>query len=151
MTHFSPEQKHSILVHYRSRGIGETASSIAALHGVKGGRATILDWWHRWDGTVQSLERKKGSGRPRVLSRAQVTRHVRAPIRNSNRAARPVRYPKLLPRVRAATGSQLSLRTLQRYGREEAGGHSTRGRKRTSGERKGTHTIAHGIGCIRDA
>lgn len=151
MPHLSPQQKQSILTHYRSRRTGETASSIAALHDVKGGRATILGWWHRWDGTVQSLERKKGSGRPRALSRAQVTRHVRMPIRNSNRAARQVRYPKLLPQVRAATASRLSLRTLQRYGKEEAGGHSTRGRRRTAAECKYAHTIALPVARLHPA
>jgi hypothetical protein len=100
----------------------------------------VRHWHDRWDGTPQSLQRRAGSGRPRVLSRVQVTRHVAAPIRNSNRAARVVRYGRLLPQVQAATGTNVSLRTLQRYGHNEAGGRQTRGKKRTVDECQCTHT-----------
>jgi hypothetical protein len=134
MKQLTPQQKHSILIHYQSRSAGQSADTIARLHGVKGGRATLLNWWRRWDGTPQSLERRAGSGRPRVLTPQQVRRHIAAPIRNSNRAGRVVRYTKLLPQVLAATGTEISLRALRRYGLEEAGGHKTRGKKRTAEE-----------------
>jgi hypothetical protein len=141
MKQFTPQQKHSILTHYRARSAGQNADDIAALHRVKGGRRVINQWLRRWDGTARSLERRAVSGRPRALSKVQVTRHVAAPIRNSNRAARAVRYPQLLPQVRAATGTEVSLRTLQRYGKEEAGGRKTSGKKRTADERACTCTL----------
>lgn len=81
----------------------------------------LRGWLQRWDGSAASLERKQGSGRARVLSAAQVSRHVRAPLLAANRAHRAIHYTDLLPSVRQKTGKQLSLRSLQRYGKEELG------------------------------
>lgn len=134
MHQLTAQQKHDILVHYLSRSTGETASSILAAHGVSAAPRTLWSWQQQWDGTPQSLQHKAVSGRPRTLSTQQVRRHIAAPIRNANRAHRAVRYTKLLPQVRRATGAELSLRTLQRYGKEEAGGQLTRGKKRTAEE-----------------
>lgn len=130
------EQKHCILTHCAARRAGETLQQILALHDIAASRQAVSKWRQHWDGTLASLQRKQGSGRHRVLSKAQVTRHVVSPIRNANRAARPVRYTKLLAQVQAATHSQVSLRTLQRYGHDEAGGRKTRGKKRTAAECK---------------
>ena len=91
--------------------------------------------WHaRWDGTVHSLKEKRRQGRPRTLSRAEVSRHVRAPLLAANRAHRAVHYTTLLPSVKARTGKQLSIQTLRRYGKEELGAKQKRNKKRTAGE-----------------
>jgi hypothetical protein len=140
MKQLTAQQKHDILVHIRERREGQRPADIAALHGVTIGRTTLWEWQQQWDSTPQSLEHKRGGGRPRALSKAQVTRHVAAPIRNSNRAGRAVRYTALLPQVQAATGSELSVRTMQRYGKEEAGGHKARGKKRTADESESSRT-----------
>ena len=142
MKHLSAEAKHHILLEYSAADATRSFAALAARHHIKGGREAVRQWHLRWNGTAASLQRKQGTGRARALSAAQVRRHIAAPIRNSNRAARAVRYTKLLPQVQAATGSQLSLRTLQRYGKEEADGRSTRGKKRTADESEHTHTCA---------
>jgi len=136
MKQLSADTKHHILLEYRPRSPTHSFSALAAAHGVKGGKQTLLKWYQRWDGTARSLQHKPVPGRGRVLSRVEVSRHVAAPIRNSNRACRQVRYTKLLPQVQAATGKDVSLRTLQRYGHDEAGGRQTRGKKRTVEECK---------------
>jgi hypothetical protein len=74
--------------------------------------------------------------------------HVAAPIRNSNRASRVVHYSKLLSQVQRATGKQLSLTTLKRYGHDEAGGRQTRGKKRTADESEHTDTGARDSACL---
>jgi len=144
LAHFQPQPQHAaaerrgtahpILLEYSPHSTAHSFAALAARHDITGGRDVVRRWHNRWDGTPQSLQHKAVSGRPRVLSTQQVRRHIAAPIRNSNRAHRAVRYTKLLPQVQAATGSQLSLRTLQRYGKEEAGGRRTRGKKRTAEE-----------------
>ena len=98
----------------------------------------MRNWLRRWDGSAASLEAQPRTGRPRVLSRAEVSRHVRAPILAANRAHRAISYTDLLPRVQAATGKQLALRTLQDYGRQELGAKQKRGVKRTADEREYT-------------
>jgi hypothetical protein len=59
---------------------------------------------------------------------------VRAPILAANRAHRAVHYTQLLPRIQAATGKQLSIQTLRRYGKEELGGRNKQSKKRTADE-----------------
>ena len=95
----------------------------------------MLQRWHaQWDGTAASLKEGKSSGRPRVLNRAQVSRHVRAPILAANRAHRAIHYSELLPTVRQKTGAEVSLRSLQRYGKEELGARDKHSKKRTADE-----------------
>jgi hypothetical protein len=136
MKQLTADTKHHILLEYRPRSPTHSFVALAARHAVPGGAETVRKWHQRWNGTAASLVHQLVTGRPRVLSKRQVTRHVVPPIRNANRAARAVRYPKLLPQVQAATHTNLSLRTLQRYGKEEAGGIKTRGKKRTAEESK---------------
>jgi transposase len=133
---FTQQLKHHILQQYQSRVRGHGFGALAQQYGVRGGKEVVREWYRRWDGTPLSLEEKARSGRPRILSSAQVKRHVAAAIRNRNRSARPVRYTELLPQVQAATDREMSLRTLQRYGHDEAGGRKTRGKKRTAEERE---------------
>jgi hypothetical protein len=138
MNQFTPEQKHEILTHLRSRSSTQSVDSIAALHGVKGGRRTLNLWLSRWDGTPQSLQHDKGAGRPHILSRAQVSRHVRAPILAANRAHRAIHYSSLLSSVQQKTSKEISARTLRRYGKELLGAHQKHTKKRTADESKYT-------------
>jgi hypothetical protein len=134
MPHLSAEAKHHILLDYSPRVRGRGFKALAARHNIKGGATLISKWHRRWDGTPQSLEEEASSGRPRALSSAQVRRHVAAPISNANRAARAVSYSTLLPQVQAATHTDISLRTLQHYGKEELQATAKHGKKRTSEE-----------------
>jgi hypothetical protein len=134
MTHLSADAKHHILLEYSPHDATRSFAALADRHGIAGGRDVVRRWHERWDGTPRSLERKEGSGKTPLLSAAQVSRHVRAPILAANRAHRAVHYTELLPRVQAATGKQLALRTLQDYGREELGAKQRRGKKRTAQE-----------------
>lgn len=136
MKRLTAEQKHSILIHLQSRGEGVKAEAIAAAHGVQGGSSTLNKWLKKWDGTAQSLQRNKVSGRPRALSRAQVSRHLKPRVLAANRRGQAVHYPTLLPLVNAATRKKLSLRTLQRYGREDLSIKQRRSKKRTATESK---------------
>lgn len=141
MKHITAQQKHDILVHIRDRRGGEQPEEIAARHGVAAGRSTVYSWLQQWDGTPRSLERKAGSGKPRILSAAEVYRHVRAPLLAANRTARPVHYSTLLSSVCQKTGKQVSIQTLRRYGEQELGAKHKRGKKRTAGEREYIHTL----------
>lgn len=140
MPHFSAEAKHHILLEYRADDASRSFAALARRHGVKGGHETVRQWWLRWDGAPTSLERKAGTGKKPLLSTVEVKRHVATPIRNANRAHRSISYTSLLPQVRAATGKQLSLRTLQDYGKKELGGRQATTRKRTADESKCTET-----------
>lgn len=141
---FTPELKQHILQQHASEPRECSFAELARRYAVKGGRKVVRDWWLAWDGTAASLQRKQGTGRARLLSRAQLSRHVRAPILAANRAHRAISYTELLPCVRAATGSQLSLRSLQRYGKEELGVKQKRCKKRTADESECTAACQSG-------
>jgi hypothetical protein len=134
MPPFTPQLKQHLLQQHRSNPRECSFAELARRYAVKGGHETVRQWWLRWDGSVASLARKAGTGRARILSRAEVSRHVRAPILAANRAHRAVSYTQLLPQVQAKTGTQLSIRTLRRYGREDCGAKQKRCKKRTAAE-----------------
>lgn len=134
MTHLSADAKHHILLEYAPHSATHGFAALAARHAIAGGARTVQRWHKRWDHTVASLEEQPRTGRPRLLSTAQVRRHVRPPILAANRAHRVIHYPELLPRVQAATGSELSVRSLRRYGKEELGAKQKRSKKRTAAE-----------------
>lgn len=140
MKQFPPEQKHSILLEYSPFSHTHSFAALAARHGVVGGWRTIQRWHKQWKGTADSLKRKEGGGRPRVLSSREVQQYVRPPILRANRAHRPLHYTKLLPSVQARTGKKLSIQTLRRYGKKELGAKQRRGKKRTAEESECTHT-----------
>jgi transposase len=134
MPHLTAAAKHHILLEYSPHSRTHSLAALAARHEVAGGTGTLSRWLARWDGTQRSLQEGKRPGRPRTLSSAQVSRHVRAPILAANRAHRAVSYTQLLPSVKAKTGKEPSLRTLQRHGKEELGAKQKHTKKRTAAE-----------------
>lgn len=135
MKQLSPEAKHHILLQYRARSPTHSFVALAARAGGGLDASTVRKWHQQWDGTVQSLQRKPVPGRPRALSAAQVTRHVLPRIRAANRRGEALHYPTLHTSVQQATGKQLSLQTLRRYG-AAVGVKQKRSKKRTKDERE---------------
>jgi hypothetical protein len=149
MRHLSAETKHAILLEYRSHSPTHGFEALARRHSVKGGKQTIRRWHSRWNGTPQSLERHEGSGTTPILTPSDVSRYVRAPILAANQSHRAVSYTQLLPSVRQKTRKSISLRTLQRTGKEQLQIHSKATRKRTRDECEytQTHVIVHACVC----
>lgn len=139
MKQLTAQQKHDILVHCQTRRAGQTEMAVAALYGASVTARTIWNWRRRWNGTPRSLEHKPGAGRPRMLTPAEVSRHVRAPVLAANRAHRVVSYTTLLPSVREKTGKPVSVQTLRRVGKKQLEIKSKTTRKRTREERQCTH------------
>jgi hypothetical protein len=134
MPHLSAEAKHHILLEYAPHSHTHGFPALAARHAVAGGARAVQRWHERWDGTPASLERKAGSGAARAFSAAQVSRHIRAPILAANRAHRAIHYTDLLHKVQQKTRTEISLRSLQRYGKEELGAKQKHTKKRTAAE-----------------
>ena len=140
MLTYTPQHKHTILTHYRAGVRGAGFAALARRFAVQGGASAIQRWYQRWDGTPQSLQHKKGAGRPHVLSRREVQQHVRAPILRANREHRAVHYPKLHAALVDKTGKEVSVQTVRRIGHEELGARHRRGKKRTADESEYGHT-----------
>jgi transposase len=101
---------------------------------VKGGKRTLIRWHQRWDGTAASLKQQQRSGRPCTLTPAEVSRHIRAPILAANRAHRAIHYSDIWRQVETKTGKKITLRTVQRTGKETLAIKERTTRKRTQAE-----------------
>ena len=141
MPQLAPKQKHDILTLYSSKNNTQLLQSLAHRYNIKGGKRVVWRWYQQWDGTPQSLERKKGSGRPTILTPTEVRDTIQLPIRNKNRASVPVHYSDLLPSITEKTGKKISLSTIQRIGHDQLGAKQKRTNKRTAVESKYTHVI----------
>lgn len=149
MSHLSADAKHHILLEYAAGDSTRSFAQLALRHGVKGGARVVRRWHRRWNGTPASLQRKKGSGKQRLLSKAQVTRLVRQPLLAANREHRAVHYTQLLPTVRQKSGKQIALRTLRDYGKRELGAKEKHTKKRTADESKYKTTDERERACVR--
>jgi transposase len=136
MKQFTPEQKHEILLEYQPRSSTHSFPALARRHAVAGGERTIKNWFAQWKHTIASLQHKRGAGRPRILTHAEVQRYIATPIRRKNRLHQPVHYTDLQSTVEEQTDKQVSPRTIRRYGKEELGGRLKHGKKRTVEECK---------------
>lgn len=141
MPQLTPKQKHDILTIYSQNKHIHSFESLAHQYNIKGGKILLSRWYHQWNGTPQSLERKRGSGRPTILTSAEVRDTIQLPIRNKNRASVPVHYPDLLPSITEKTGKKISLTTIKRIGHDQLGARQKRTNKRTAIESKYIHTI----------
>jgi hypothetical protein len=148
MSHLSAEAKHHILLEYAARDTTRSFAALARRHAVTGGARTVQRWHQRWDGTPASLQRKEGTGKAPILSSAEVSRHVRAPILAANRAHRPVHYTTLLPSVKAKTGKELSIQTLRRIGKQQLRAKQKLSKKRTAGESESAKTHEREQACL---
>jgi transposase len=131
-----PELKQFILNQYRCKRHGSGFDALAQRYEIAGGGKTIQRWYQQWDGTVESLKKKPGAGRPRLLEEAEITQHISIPIKRKNRRSQPIHYTDILRPLQEQTQKKISLRTVQRYGKENAEINSKRTIKKTKWECK---------------
>jgi hypothetical protein len=136
MPQLTPNEKHNILTIYSHNQHKHSFESLAHQFDIKGGGRTIQNWFAKWDGTPQSLERRKGSGRASILTPREVKDTIQIPLRNKNRASKPVHYTELLPSITEKTGKKISIQTVRRIGHDQLGAKQKRTNKRTAVETK---------------
>lgn len=127
----SADAKHAILLEYRPRSQQHSLAALARRHNIAGAERTLHNWLQRWDGTAASLMHRRGAGRPRILTRAEVKQCLHAPLLAANRAHRAIHYTDMLPQVQRETRSSISLRSLRRYGKKELRAKNRKTTKRT--------------------
>jgi transposase len=143
---FTAAQKQLILTALTTRRPAPSFRSLAVEFNIREGHTAISRWYKAWNGTIQSLQRKRVSGRPRILNKNEMTRLIKQPILRKNRVHRPIHYSELVPAIREKMNKKISSRTVRRYGKEEIGIKQKRTIKRTSDEceytiQTGTRTI----------
>jgi transposase len=136
MSRITTELKHHVLTQCQPGSRTNGFHALAVKYNIKGGHKSVENWWNRWDGTPQSLERNAGSGRPKALTRSQVFHEIVTPIRAKNRKNESIHYPTFKDDVEKKIGHNIGLRTVQRYGKETGGITFKTTKKRTAQERK---------------
>jgi transposase len=99
---------------YSARGSG--FGDLATKYAIAGGESVVRRWHHKWDGTVNSLRRKVGSGRRPMLTAAQQRRLIVDPVRRANQARRAIHYDRIRSGVISATRKPISIQTIRRIG-----------------------------------
>ena len=115
MPHFSPQEKHHILLEYSSQDPSRSFVALAQRDGIASSRS---NWMDVWDGTPSPLKEKPRKGRPRSIRRSQANRIIRSEVGRANRLKRGIIYSKVCDRIRKDTGVQVSERTVRRWGRQ---------------------------------
>jgi len=118
---YSSTFKQKVLEKYCPGIIGRGFKSLAKRFKIQGGHKLIMYWYRSWDGNVRSLDhRKKGSRRP-CLSNEEVKRHILNSVVSANTAGKSIRYEMVQKDVQKCLNREISLRTIQRYGKEKCG------------------------------
>jgi transposase len=90
---------------------------VANIFQIKGGHATVKRWFDRYNGTVSSLQQRYRSGRPPILNKQKINQYITEPIRSYNRRSHTIDYRQITNYVRQKTNINVSLRTVERYGK----------------------------------
>ena len=138
MAHLPASYRHKILQHYRASEYGSGFDALAERFAIDGGGSVIRDWYLQWDGTKESLERRAGSGRARLLSPRKAKRSILGVIQKQRRKHKAVLYTDVYTEVVKRSGVKLSLRSVQRYGRRDFKIRCRKSVKRSPQERKFT-------------
>ena len=99
--YYEPSFKKRVIDFYLRNQPNISFRYVADLFQIPGGHVTVKRWCDRYDGTSLSLQH-----------------HHRSHCHN--RLSRPINYAKLVESVREETNTNLSLRTIQRYGKQNA-------------------------------
>lgn len=132
--------RERVASYYHAHLASTSLRSVSRLFDLKGTGNTVKRWYHIWLKKNHEIKNKPKKGRTPILTRSQIDKYIARPIKEKNKKAEPVNYRMLLPQVRAKTKTQISLRTLQKYGKEKKGIKWKTVKKRTYHERRSAHT-----------
>ncbi len=130
--------KQYILQQYTPYQYGNGFKSLANRYNIAGGGRTVKNWYDRWDNTEISLKRKQGSGRTTILNERKIKTHVLNKIKNKNKEIKTIHYSDLKKSIEKKTNKSISLRTIQRYGKDRMGIKNVTKNKKTTKECKYT-------------
>src|SRR4051794_18423202 len=113
--HYDASFKQRVLLEYRPGRRGPGPKALAKRFKVKDEKS-IREWLAVWDGSVESLGRKEGSGRKRKLTHEEEETHIKKFVVERNREGKAVGYKDVVAEVQEQTGKDISLRTIQCIG-----------------------------------
>jgi len=133
--YYSLEYKQRVVEYYYTHRPRPSLAAVARTFHIKGGSKTVCSWIHR----RAELETRPRQGRPTALSRVEIGRYVKKPIRENNRKHEPNFYSNILSDIHTKIHKNISIRTLQRYGKQRSGIKKKKALRRTADECNYTH------------
>jgi transposase len=131
--YYDPLFKQLVVEYYLQDQPNVSFQFVGKIFQINGGHVTLKQWFDRYDGTIVSLQQRYRSGRPRILSKRQVNQLVTKIVYSHNRLSRPINYKKITNSIRQKTNTNVSIRTVRRYGKN-SGIKQRKTIKRTYGE-----------------
>jgi transposase len=125
----SCDQKQEILQEYQPKVRGKGFKSLAKTFKVKGGACAIRRWYKKWDGTKESLEKDSGGDRRSILSEKEKKTLISGFI-NKKAKKDAADYREVHENVESKTGKKISVKSVQRLGKE-LGSTSKRTKRKT--------------------
>jgi len=121
MTHkyykYTPQFKHNFLEEYRPGVVGCGFKSLAKRFKVKGGHRLIMDWYKRWDGTIDSLNPKSTGHWLRTMIPQEVKQYVLEFVESMNLQLVQVNYKIVQTYIESQLNRKVPIRTIRRYGK----------------------------------
>jgi transposase len=116
--HYDASFKQRVLQQYRAGRLGCGFKALANRFKVRSWNS-IKEWHQVWDGTIESLQRKPGQGRKRILTHKESEKHIKRFVEEKNRVGKAVGYGDVIAEVKRRTGKEVSATTVKRIGRDE--------------------------------
>ena len=119
--YYSKDFKERVVKYYHDHRSSFSFTDVAKLFGVAGGRMTVSRWYKQFLSYKKQVKTKERTGRPTLWSRAQMNKFITRKIKSKNRLHEPIHYTTLQQEMKEESEGKLSLRTIQRYGKEKLG------------------------------
>ena len=74
-----------------------------------------MNWYKRWDGTIDSLNPKPKGHRPRMITPQEVDQHILEFVRSMNRKRAQVNYKVVSAHIESQLNRKVPTRTIRRY------------------------------------
>jgi transposase len=134
-SYYSPQLKQLVVDKFLSSQPKKSFRKIEREFEVGNGNGkTVGRWVKQYNGNIFSLMPIEHKGRPTNLTKHQVNFHIKNKIDKKNKRARPINYSTLYDSLPKKIRKQISLRQVQRIGRETLKGRKQKCVKRTLDE-----------------
>ncbi|CAF5053848.1 unnamed protein product, partial [Rotaria sp. Silwood1] len=115
---YTPQFKHTVLEQYRPGIFGYGFKSLAKRFKIQGGHRLIMSWYRQWNGTVESLNRKRKGGRPRTMTQEDVKDHILEFVESMNNKHVYVNYKIVQAHIKSVLKREVPIRTIRQYGKD---------------------------------
>lgn len=122
MTKYSPAYKERVVREYQKGVRGRGFAALSKRFKIP--KSVIEDWWKKWiqaGQTIEAFAEEVGGDRKSVLTEKEKERYILDFVSHKNAKGEAVDYPDVHAYVVNCTQKDISIRSVQRIGKEEMG------------------------------